>query len=99
MAGRQGLEPKPSANSITIQHNACKPLKPGGLPESISSRRSLLIFAILRRTDTKTDTILAERLEIEAIRQFIIAPIPRHKAYHSSSQFVGVAGVQGAHRG
>ncbi|PYT21841.1 MAG: hypothetical protein DMG57_37355 [Acidobacteria bacterium] len=71
MAGRQGFLPKPSANPFTIQHNACKPLKPGGLPESISSRLSLLLFAILPRTDTKTDTMLAERLEIEAKTQFI----------------------------
>jgi hypothetical protein len=67
LAGRQGFLPVPSLNSITFQRLAYKPLRPGGLPESILSMLSLLLFAIFRRTDTKTDTMLAGRLEIEAI--------------------------------
>ena len=66
MAGRQGFLPGRSPNSLTIQRLDCKPLKPRGLPESIPSRLSLLLFAVFRRTDTKTDTILAGRFEIEA---------------------------------
>lgn len=66
MAGRQGFLPRPSPNFITVKRFGCKPLKPGSLPESISSRPSLLLFTVLRRTDTKTDTMLAGRLEIKA---------------------------------
>jgi len=66
VAGRQGFLPRPYPNSLTVQRLDGKPLKPRGLPESIPSRLSPLLFAVFRRTDTKTDTILAGRLEIEA---------------------------------
>jgi hypothetical protein len=70
MAGRQGFLSRPSRNSLAVQRLDAKPLKACGLPESIPSRLSLLLFAVLGRTDTKTDTILAGRLEIEALIGF-----------------------------
>jgi len=70
VAGRQGFLSRPYVNFLAVQRLDRKPLKPRGLPESIPSCLSLLLFALLRRTDTKTDTILAGRLEIEAIIGF-----------------------------
>lgn len=88
LGGRDSY-PAPFVSLSLLSISAAKRLRPSGLRESIPSAPSLLLSAMLSGTDTKTDTMLAGRLEIEAtLATGSCHSTPCHRRYYSTSQHV-----------
>ena len=90
MAGRQGFLPSASAKFLILQHLCCKRLKLRRLPESIPSGLSLLLYTVRDKTDTKTHTTVAGRLETEAT--LVIGSCTRLHATHGTIAILALPG-------